>query len=191
MIFMIKDTLIIQKRELNNKLKETYIKRDVIKKGVDFLVGNQLKNGSWPSLWFGNELEKDKQNYTQATSQVLRMLALVKDAENAGKALAGGVAWMLDNQNPDGGWGPAKGVKSSPEETAFALIGLLEAGADPADERIRRGVAYLLDNRDPDGSWRAAPIGLYFAQLWYYEKVYARAFPLWALCLWMAKCKES
>ena len=35
MIFMIKDTLIIQKRELNNKLKETYIKRDVIKKGVD------------------------------------------------------------------------------------------------------------------------------------------------------------
>ncbi len=166
-------------------------KSEMIKKGVDFLVGNQLKNGSWPSLWFGNELEKDKQNYTQATSQVLRMLALVKDAENAGKALAGGVAWMLDNQNPDGGWGPAKGVKSSPEETAFALIGLLEAGADPADERIRRGVAYLLDNRDPDGSWRAAPIGLYFAQLWYYEKVYARAFPLWALCLWMAKCKES
>lgn len=165
-------------------------KSRMIRRGVDFLLKEQLNNGSWTSLWFGNELEKDKQNYIYATSQVIKALSLMKDTENVKRAIKNGMNWILKNQNSNGGWGPIKGIESSPEETAFALIGLLESGINPMDIRLKKGVSYLLDKQNLDGSWEPTPIGLYFAQLWYYEKIYADAFPLWALSFWMEKYNE-
>ena len=72
------------------------------------------------------------------------------------------VAWLLDHQNEDGGWGedcrsyddPAwigRG-ESTPSQTAWALIALHAAG-EARSEAAARGVRWLISNQRPDGTW--------------------------------------
>jgi squalene-hopene/tetraprenyl-beta-curcumene cyclase len=90
----------------------------------------------------------------------------------------------LSARNPDGGWGGAVGGPSSIEETALALEAL--AGKPSPDriavtEVVRNAVEWLIA-RVESGEWKnPAPIGLYFARLWYYEKLYPQIFTLGAL----------
>ena len=93
------------------------------------------------------------------------------------------MTWLVDVQNEDGGWGGARGVCSSIEETGVALSGLASAAARERDERairaIVRGCQWLIDATA--GTCDAAPIGLYFARLWYYEQLYPLVFALHGL----------
>jgi energy-coupling factor transport system substrate-specific component len=43
------------------------------------------------------------------------------------------VAWLVSVQNADGGWGPSADRDSSPETTAWAMLGLEAAGRNPLD----------------------------------------------------------
>jgi len=104
-----------------------------------------------------------------------------------------GVEWLLSVQNADGGWGGAKAVESSIEETALAvdaLAGLL--GARGGSEQLQlpketiesvvwRGAGWLVKETDGGKSMTPAPIGLYFAKLWYFEKLYPVIFAVSAL----------
>ena len=101
--------------------------------------------------------------------------------------------WLLSVQNTDGGWGGAKSVNSSVEETALAvdaLAGLL--GVWPADEALQlstetieaalwRGVGWLVEKTEGGKVMHPAPIGLYFAKLWYFEQLYPAIFTVSAL----------
>jgi squalene-hopene/tetraprenyl-beta-curcumene cyclase len=72
------------------------------------------------------------------------------------------VAWLLQHQNYDGGWGESCGSYVDPKlhgvgpstasQTGWALLGLLAAGEwdHPA---THRGVRYLMDTQRPDGTW--------------------------------------
>ena len=150
-----------------------------------FLERTQEAGGSWCPLWFGNQFEADEGNRVYGTSRVLLALAeSVSPGELAGKA----VRWLARVQKPDGGWsgGPGPGP-SSTEETALALEALAAAvGGCPElrpelEAPIRRGLAHLL-GRIADDSWtEPAPIGFYFAKLWYYEKLYPLVFTVAAL----------
>ncbi|MCH8244025.1 MAG: hypothetical protein IH897_15660, partial [Planctomycetes bacterium] len=101
-------------------------------------------------------------------------------------------SWLLSAQNDDGGWGGDAGVTSTIEETALALEALAESVAsfvdgDPPVEcqdlerAIARGVRWL--HRATAGGTRfpTSPIGLYFAKLWYSEKLYPVLFTVAAL----------
>ena len=141
--------------------------RAAVRRGLAYLQSHQRGDGSWLPLWFGNELAPDKVNPVLGTSRVLVALA---ELEPDGEAAARACRYLQAAQNADGGWGGAPGVVSSMEETALAVTGLSHWG-EMAD-LVSRGVEYLV-RRIEDGTWtQPAPIGLYFASLWYSEQLY-------------------
>jgi len=95
-----------------------------------------------------------------------------------------GVGWLITAQNADGGWGGAPGVVSSVEETALAIEVLATAHSSSVEgspAALARGANWLIE-RVETGAWREpAPIGFYFAKLWYYEKLYPLIFTVGAL----------
>jgi squalene-hopene/tetraprenyl-beta-curcumene cyclase len=82
------------------------------------------------------------------------------------------VSFLLSAQRADGGWGGAEGVIPTIEETALAVRALAEVQDGRA--AASRGVRWLIDHVDMLDS--PAPIGLYFASLWYYERLYPLVF---------------
>ncbi len=152
---------------------------------VAFLRRTQEAEGAWNPLWFGNQFEPDESNRVYGTSRVLLALA---DTGLAIESAVRAAGWLARAQKPDGGW--AGGLAEAPptvEETALATEALsaaiersaeLRAELEPA---IRRGVSWLID-RLQAGRWTTpAPIGFYFAKLWYFERLYPMVFTVAAL----------
>jgi squalene-hopene/tetraprenyl-beta-curcumene cyclase len=143
-----------------------------------YLARQQRRDGSWLPLWFGNQHAPGDENPTYGTARVLaayRDLAMM----NSDPARRG-VVWLLSAQNADGGWGGAKGVPSSIEETALAVEVLLDAGPD-AEPAVNSGLAWLVQQVEAGRLNHPTPIGFYFAKLWYYEKLYPVIFAVAAL----------
>ena len=88
-----------------------------------------------------------------------------------------GEKYLASVQNSDGSWGGALSVPGTIEETALAVSAL---SASRYRERCNGGLAWIESQRSRLG-WTSAPIGLYFASLWYDEKLYPVAFYLEAL----------
>ena len=101
--------------------------------------------------------------------------------------------WLVRIKNEDGGWGEDgssykldyRGYERAPStasQTAWALLGLMAAGAidHPA---VGRGIAYLVAAQGADGFWnepRYTATG--FPRVFYLRyHGYAKFFPLWAL----------
>jgi squalene-hopene/tetraprenyl-beta-curcumene cyclase len=84
---------------------------------------------------------------------------------------------LVANQRPDGSWGACGGQSpsntGSVEETALALEAL--AFYPKCAENLRRGACWLAGTILEDRVV-AAPIGLYFAKLWYHEELYPWVF---------------
>ncbi|HIJ66940.1 MAG TPA: squalene--hopene cyclase [Planctomycetes bacterium] len=165
-----------------------------IVKGIKYLVNVQADDGSWVPLWFGNESAPHHANPVYGTSRVLT--ALQKTPQSylncCALPIAKAVGWLLSVQNHDGGWGPAKAVKSSIEESAVALDALAgvsvfsfpdnyESLKGTIERVLLRGAASLADKTDKGNNMHPAPIGLYFARLWYFEKLYPFIFTVSAL----------
>ncbi len=145
--------------------------------GFRFLRHAQRRDGSWLPLWFGNQHAPDDINPTYGTARVLEAYraAGASDFPEAQR----GYTWLRDNQNADGGWGGGPETPSSIEETALAAEILLSNPGSVA--AAQRGIGWLCD-RVEDGTWREpAPIGFYFAKLWYFERLYPLIFTVAAL----------
>ncbi len=162
----------------------------VMGRAMDFLEMVQRTDGSWVPLWFGNQSVPNKGNPVYGTSRVLTHLSRVPAGyrRRMDTACERAVCWLLSAQNADGGWGGAPSVASSIEETALAVDALAQSvGAHhhspvPAmNEAIARGAQWLIDHTEKGRSTPACPIGLYFAQLWYFEELYPIVFTLTAL----------
>lgn len=161
----------------------------------------------WQPLWFGNEHTHVENNPVFGTALVLMGL-LHTDLDLDGKAtpqparatavdesafsLTRHVEWLLEQQDANGGWGGDKGVVPSVEETAVVVhvLGLaLHASqvvmSDDARGKvlsaIERGVVWLLKETRNGTQFPSAPIGLYFARLWYHEMIYPVVWSLGAL----------
>jgi squalene-hopene/tetraprenyl-beta-curcumene cyclase len=132
--------------------------------------------GTWVPLWFGNQHERDESNRTYGTAKVLLALAEVGGWLPRARELAKeGVEWLLRQQHDDGGWGGGVShALASIEETALALEALVTAGGDTVKQRqaIQRGVAFLVERTKGGTEFAESPIGLYFAKLWYFERLY-------------------
>lgn len=150
-----------------------------IELGIAYLARQQRPDGSWLPLWFGNQHAPDDINPTYGTARVLaayRDLDMLK-SEPARK----GVAWLLANQNADGGWGGCLGTPSSIEETALAVEILLGVVGTDTETAVNKGLAWLVEQVERGGLKNPTPIGFYFAKLWYYEKLYPVIFTVAAL----------
>lgn len=143
--------------------------RRAIERGLDYLRKSRRADGSWLPLWFGNQLAPDGANPVLGTAAVLPVLLRFSEQESTARA----VDALLAAQNEDDGWGGARGVESSVEETAVVVSALAQV---PGRTDVRRSMAAgagFLVGRVEGGSWPPpSPIGLYFSKLWYSEQLY-------------------
>ena len=120
--------------------------------GVAYLRAEQEQDGSWFGRW--------GTNYVNGTWSVLTALVRVLDPSDP--AIRRGAEWLLARQRDDGGWGEdnhtyfdpsiaGTGSRSTAFQTAWALLGLIEAG-EGEGEAVRRGAHFILDHQEPDGN---------------------------------------
>jgi squalene-hopene/tetraprenyl-beta-curcumene cyclase len=153
-------------------------------RAVTFLTATQRTDGTWIPLWFGNEETPGEDNPAFGTARVLLGLhsTLGHREARASTCRRLAVRWLLEAQSGEGGWGGSQGVPSSIEETGVVLAALGRSVADGDERRvskaIARGARWLIDAISGDQDPLAAPLGLYFARLWYYEELYPVIFAL-------------
>lgn len=164
----------------------------------------------WIPLWFGNERADDEENRVFGTAQVMKALVhsglarqdhwerYLTDHEDPNALLATrmvkeGAEFLLRQQLPSGAWGGDATTPPSIEETALACTALAgvhgiilnEARWDQLRERVKqaveRGCGWLLEATQLGTHFQPAPIGLYFARLWYHERLYPVVWTLEAL----------
>ena len=138
-------------------------------RAVAWLKRVQRDDGAWLPLWFGNQQCDAHANPVYGTATVVRCLG---DAPMAPELVDTGRAFLCSVQNPDGSWGGDVGVSPTLEETSLA-VSALASGEDAARAAALRGVEWLCDHATLP--LPSAPIGLYFASLWYDEKLYPLA----------------
>lgn len=152
-----------------------------VDRALRYLSTVQHSDGSWLPLWFGNPFSPTKTNPVYGTAKVLGALNLFNDRPVCRGMCERGVAFLLAAQNNDAGWGAQKGTVSTIEETALAIYALSNAQSPAAKAAIHRGLLWLIEHTQRGTVFPPAPIGLYFAKLWYAERLYPVIFSLQAL----------
>jgi squalene-hopene/tetraprenyl-beta-curcumene cyclase len=154
-------------------------------RGLAWLLRRQRQDGSWYGRW--------GVNYVYGTWSALCALGAAGLGPDA-PPVARAVDWLSAAQNPDGGWGEDgssyrldydgyRPAPSTPSQTAWALLGMMAAGA-VASPAVARGIQWLIDNqRGADGLWdEPYHTATGFERVFYLRyHGYARYFPLWAL----------
>lgn len=150
--------------------------------GIKYLEKSQNQNGSWTPLWFGNQFSKDYVNLTYGTAKVVRALSFLDFSllqSRIDKLIRSGCEWLVSSQNNDGSWGGDIGVHGSVEETALAVSAL--GRFSEFKNRAIRGYQWIFEKTDNFKTFSPEPIGLYFAALWYSERLYPVIFSCSAL----------
>ncbi|MGV3605486.1 MAG: prenyltransferase/squalene oxidase repeat-containing protein [Planctomycetaceae bacterium] len=137
-----------------------------VSSGEAYIWRHQRKDGSWLPLWFGNQDHPEEENPIYGTSKVLKMGVernLLSDPR-----LLRGARWLASVQNANGTFG------SSLEETALAteMLGSWVGTCSELQVAYEKGLAAICEVVELGEHRRAAPIGFYFAKLWYYERLY-------------------
>jgi squalene-hopene/tetraprenyl-beta-curcumene cyclase len=157
--------------------------RSAARRAAAFLVRGQRADGAWVPLWFGSQQVPSLANPLYGTARVLAASAELVRA-GAGSTVARAEEWLLASQQAHGGFGAERGVTATIEETALALGALAGAAARgnaAALPALRRAADWLSGRTGGGTSFAAAPIGLYFAKLWYSEALYPLIFTVSAL----------
>ena len=150
---------------------DVWRERRAVRRAVDFLRRTQAPDGTWEPLWFGSQHSPDQTNRTYGTARVLTALCELGPAVSPEVSRA--AAWLVRAQNADGGWGAEKGIASTVEETALAVRALAPVAGDAhARDACLRGAGFLSRRISEGALAHGAPIGLYFARLWYSEGLY-------------------
>ncbi|MBN1912105.1 MAG: squalene--hopene cyclase [Pirellulales bacterium] len=151
-----------------------------VARGFSFLARQQRADGAWTPLWFGNENDPAEENPVLGAA---RVLAAYRQLDRLSTEPARrGLEWLVAHHNADGGWGGDGHEVSGVEETALATEALLGAGTEPSLQvAVESGLTWLVDAVAAGRHRQAAPIGLYFARLWYHEMLYPMIFTVSAL----------
>lgn len=153
--------------------------RKSISRLIAWMERHQAADGSWIPLWFGDQDAENELSPVYGTATAVEYLTHSSNPATR-PLIAKGIEYLLSAQNEDGGWGGAKGVRSKVTLTSRALSALASV-ENPAMESIERGFGYLHEMWQAEELYREEPIGLYFARLWYSERMYNMVFTLIAL----------
>ena len=155
-----------------------------MKAAVDYIEKDQETDGSWFGRW--------GVNYIYGTWSALCGLNAA-GVDLKGACVRRAVDWLVQIQNPDGGWGEScdsyaldyKGyepAESRSSQTAWAVLGLMAAG-EADHPAVERGIAWLKTHQDTSGFWPEDHYtGGGFPRVFYLRyHGYSKFFPLWAL----------
>ncbi len=143
---------------------------------IKYLRHARDNDGIWSPLWFGDQHAPEHKNRVYGTSVVLECLAGYPGIDDLA---APALEWLAAARGADG-WGGEPGCPASVETTAKAVSALSqyeqtrELAIDAVDVLASKLLAC-------DGLPQSSPIGLYFASLWYDEKLYPLIFSISAL----------
>lgn len=158
-------------------------------RGFACLERTQRPDGAWIPLWFGNQAVQMQENPVLGTA---RGLTAYRDLGQADAPPARRAeAFLLAAQNHDGGWGGAKDVPSSVEETALAVEALVPGTGKPPCDSAWQGGRFLVECVESGRFRNTLPIGLYFAKLWYSERLYPIIWTVGALGRLVAVMRPS
>ena len=166
---------------------------DTVQRAIAFLKRTQEKDGSWWGRW--------GVNYLYGTWSVLMGLCAIKE-DMSSPYVRKAVMCLKNNQNADGGWGEGcesyedpkfrcRG-KSTPSQTAWAILALIAACEDTCEE-VKRGIVYLLERQKPEGTWDESEFtGTGFPRHFYLRyHNYRNCFPLMALGQFCARLQNK
>ncbi len=161
---------------------------DVMTRGVNWLVHNQGKDGSWYGRW--------GICYIYGTwAAITGLIASGVDTESP--CIRKAVNWLVGIQNPDGGWGEScksdmmnrytpLGI-SNLTQSAWAIDALI-AATDKVTPEINAGIGYLLKAHDQEDWTISYPVGQGMGGGFYiHYHSYQYIFPLLALARYNKK----
>ncbi len=155
----------------------------VMARALAYLRREQEPDGSWFGRW--------GTNYIYGTWSVLCALNAAGVPPDD-PAVTRAVGWLVSVQRDDGGWGEdeesyadaphGRYSESTSSQTAWALLGLMAAGA-VEHPGTARGIAFLARTQKPDGEWTEQPYtAVGFPRVFYLRyHGYKLYFPLLAL----------
>ena len=143
--------------------------RKSITRMTSWLKKAMSKEGSWNPLSFGDQDATDEKNIVYGAATIIDYLK--NSGNDTPLPITQALHFLLDSQNPDGGWGGNKGVNSKVTLTAKA-IGALSHFRPETDKAIKSGIDYLYQRYEMGTLYHREPIGLYFSRLWYSEELY-------------------
>jgi squalene-hopene/tetraprenyl-beta-curcumene cyclase len=122
--------------------------------GLEYLRRTQQDDGSWFGRW--------GTNYIYGTWSVLNAFCPAGETIENSETVRRAADYLRGMQQDDGGWGEDGGTywverrglckESTASQTAWALLGLMAAGAVDAPA-VARGIRYLLDTQNAEGLW--------------------------------------
>ncbi|MGW7311936.1 squalene--hopene cyclase [Streptomyces sp. NPDC054854] len=133
-----------------------------IARGVSWNLGMQSRNGAWgafdadntrtlpnrlPFCDFGEVIDPPS---ADVTAHVVEMLAV--EGRSADPRTRRGIAWLLAEQEPDGGWFGRWGTNYV-YGTGSVLPALTAAGVATSHPAVRRAVRWLESVQNDDGGW--------------------------------------
>ena len=144
---------------------------EVISKAAQWLVDHQNDNGGWAfSGMRDSSLPSDADDTALGTLALIRANLTSTDAKSA---IQNGIAWLKQNQGPDGSWStyqPGEGDVGCVSITAHAIEALLADGKN--ETSVNRGIQWLRSTIHRDGFWD---------DLWLAKRTYGTANALVAL----------
>lgn len=163
--------------QLSESKKRKYVHS--IEKSAEYLQKQQRKDGAWVPLWFGNQYTPNHKNPVYGTARVLTYLNDAKVCLKNNSKLKQKLEtlsiqaeqFLVSAQNNDGSWGGDKNIHGTIEETALSISALQQS---KLKQNREKGLEWL-DRYYKKNGLVSAPIGLYFASLWYDEKLYPLA----------------
>jgi squalene/oxidosqualene cyclase-like protein len=152
------------------------------RRGARFLRRTQHEGGGWRGAW--------AVCFTYGTWFGVSGL-LAAGATGTSPEIARACRFLLDRQNPDGGWGEhysscveGRYIPDDPSraaQTSWALLTLVRAGLGDGDA-ARRAATFLVARQLDDGDWPKEPmVGVFNRTALINYENYRRYFPIWAL----------
>jgi squalene-hopene/tetraprenyl-beta-curcumene cyclase len=135
---------------------------DAVRRGVEWTLGMQSKNGAWgafdadndspfpnrlPFCDFGEVIDPPSADVTAHCVEVLADIGKAQDPRTRR-----GIDWLLKEQEADGSWFGRWGANYL-YGTGSVVPALIAAGIPATHPSIRRAVQWVLDHQNEDGGW--------------------------------------